>query len=142
MTQTYENHPHRPFLTILGYLFVLLALVAFGLRWFHIGGRASFAIGLFFLAAAIATLLAISRIYTTRLQDRIIKLEMRVRAMALLTREQQRLLGGLSNKQIAALRFASDEELPALLERAAREQMKPGEIKRAVRTWVPDLDRT
>jgi hypothetical protein len=45
-------------------------------------------------------------------------------------------------KQIAALRFASDAELPALLERAAREQLPPVAIKRAIKNWVPDLDRT
>jgi len=67
---------------------------------------------------------------------------MRVRTTALLTPDQQRLLGQLHNKQIAALRFASDAELPALLERAVRENLKPDAIKRAVTTWTPDLDRT
>ena len=84
-----------------------------------------------------ATLLAISRLYITRLQDRIIKLEMRLRAGALLTPAQQQTLGQLSSKQIAALRFASDVELPALVDRAARENLKPDEIKRAVTTWIP-----
>jgi hypothetical protein len=67
---------------------------------------------------------------------------MRVRTASLLTAEQQRLLGSLNNKQIAALRFASDAELPALLERAVREKLPPQEIKRAVTSWTPDLDRT
>jgi hypothetical protein len=87
-------------------------------------------------------LLWISRLYITRLQDRIIKLEMRVRTAALLTPEQQRLLMTLDNKRIAALRFASDGELPALVERAVREKLPPKEIKRAITTWVPDNDRT
>ena len=87
-------------------------------------------------------MLAISRIYTTRLQDRIIKLEMRIRAATVLTAAQQGMLGTLTNKQIAALRFASDQELPALVERTAREKLKPDDIKRAVKTWVPDHDRT
>jgi hypothetical protein len=60
----------------------------------------------------------------------------------MLNAEQQHLLGQLSNKQIAALRFASDAELPALLERAVREKLPPTEIKRAITTWTPDLDRT
>lgn len=47
-----------------------------------------------------------------------------------------------TNRQLVALRFASDEELPALLERATREAMKPDAIKRVIRTWEPDLDRT
>jgi hypothetical protein len=112
------------------------------LRWFHIGGAYTMALGVGCLSLAVATLLYVSRTYITRLQDRIIRLEMHVRGAALLTPEQQRMLSGLHIKQVAALRFASDAELPALLERAAREQLKPDEIKRAIKTWVPDLHRT
>jgi biopolymer transport protein ExbB/TolQ len=138
--QTYKNHAHRPILTAVGYWFVAIALVSFVLRWRATGDR--ILIGLFALSAAVVVLLLISRRYTTRLQDRIIKLEMRVRTAACLTPEQQRLLGQLDNKQIAALRFASDAELAPLLERAVREKLPPKEIKRAVKTWTPDLDRT
>jgi hypothetical protein len=142
MSQTYDNHVHRPVATGVGYLFVLIALIAFALRWVGTGGRASFAIGLFAILAALATLLLISRTYITRLQDRIIKLEMRMRIMALVPADRQRELSRLTNKQIAALRFASDGELPKLLDRALAENLKPNEIKRAITTWVPDLDRT
>ena len=140
--QSFENHVHRPVRTVIGYLFLLVALVAFALRWLGIGGRASFATGLLALCASVMMLLLLTRTYITRLQDRIIKLEMRVRTAPLLTPEQQRLLGQLDNKQIAALRFASDPELAALLERAVREKLPPKEIKRAVKSWTADLDRT
>jgi|SRR5688572_22069443 hypothetical protein len=140
--QTYETHVHRPTATGVGYLFVLGSLIAFALRWFGIGGRLSMAAGMVGILGALIVLLAISRTYITRLQDRIIKLEMRVRAATLLDRDQQRLLFGLDNKRIAALRFASDAELPALLERTVKEQLKPSDIKRAVKSWVPDDDRT
>ena len=142
MTQSYANHAHRPTLTIVGFLLLIVALVAFAFRWFGNGGRAAFAVGLLCLAGSLATVLAISRIYTTRLQDRIIKLEMRIRTATVLTAAQQAMLGTFTNKQIAALRFASDQELPALVERTARESLKPDDIKRAVKAWVPDHDRT
>jgi hypothetical protein len=106
------------------------------------GGRLTMAAGVAGILAALAVLLAISRTYITRLQDRIIKLEMRVRAASLLSADQQRLLFQLDNKRIAALRFASDAELPALLQRTVKEQLKPSDIKRAVKNWVPDFDRT
>ncbi len=138
--QSYKNHAHRPVLTAVGFVFVIIAVVSFVQRWRATGDRLS--IGLLALCAAVIVLLQISRRYTTRLQDRIIKLEMRVRTAAFLTPEQQRLLGQLHTKQIAALRFASDGELPGLLERAVREKLPPNEIKRAVKTWTPDLDRT
>lgn len=140
--QSYENHAHSPTAARVGFLFLLVAWVAFALRWFHIGGAYTMALGVGCLSLAVATLLYVSRTYITRLQDRIIRLEMHVRGAALLTPEQQRMLSGLHIKQVAALRFASDAELPALLERAAREQLKPDEIKRAIKTWVPDLHRT
>jgi len=140
--QTYETHVHRPTATGVGYLFVLVSLVAFALCWFGIGGHLATAVGVAGILGALIVLLAISRTYITRLQDRIIKLEMRVRAASLLNVDQQRLLFQLDNKRIAALRFASDAELPALLERAVKEQLKPSDIKRAVKTWIPDNDRT
>jgi hypothetical protein len=48
----------------------------------------------------------------------------------------------LGNKHVVALRFASDAELPALLDRAVRERLSPADIKRAVTSWTPDFDRT
>jgi hypothetical protein len=140
--QDYASHAHRPVATGVGYVFLLIAAAAFALRWFGIGGRVSFAVGLCALMGSIATILAISRLYITRLQDRIIRLEMRLRTAGLLTPEQHRLLNGLTLKQLAGLRFASDPELPALLERTARETLTPDDIKRAIRTWVADHDRT
>jgi len=123
-------------------LCVVVEIVAFTARWFLAGGCFSMAIGLAGVIGCQIALLLISRSYITRLQDRIIRLEVRLRGAELLTPEQQRLLGTAGMKQIVALRFASDAELPALLERAVREQLRPDDIKRAIKTWVPDLDRT
>ena len=121
---------------------MLVATVAFVMRWLLIGGRVTMAIGLMGLIGGEISLLLISRSYTTRLQDRIIRLEMRMRTASLLTPDQQRLLTTLRIKQLVALRFASDAEIPALLDRTAREQLPPDEIKKAIKTWVADHDRT
>jgi hypothetical protein len=125
-----------------GYLCVVVALAGFALRWNGIGGRTTFAIGLLGVVGAELALLFISRSYITALQDRIIKLEMRVRCASFLTPGQLGQLMRLGNKQIVALRFASDGELPALLDRTVREGLAPRDIKRAVKNWAPDLDRT
>ena len=141
--QTYETHRHNPKMTGIGFMFLMLGVIALALRWFNMGGRETFALGLLGLIGAILTLLIISRAYTTRLQDRIIKLEMQVRCAALpLTADQRGSYSRLSTPQIVALRFAPDDELPALLDRAAREQLTDDQIKRAVTSWRPDLDRT
>jgi hypothetical protein len=141
-TQTYETHRHNPKLTGIGFLFLVIAGVAFGLRWFNIGGHVSFGAGLAALMASQLVLLLISRSYTTRLQDRIIKLEMKIRLAQLLSPAAHTAAARLSNAQLIALRFAGDDELPALLERADRERLTPDQIKRAVKNWLPDLDRT
>jgi hypothetical protein len=140
-TQSYANHTHNPKLTGIGFLFVVVAIAAFVLRWFYIGGRPMFAAGLTALVAADIVLLFISRQYTTTLQDRVIRLEMRVRTAGL-PAPQQAAFSRISMPQIVALRFASDPELPALIERADREHLTPDQIKREIKNWVPDLNRT
>jgi hypothetical protein len=90
----------------------------------------------------LAPLVAISRWYIVALQDRIIMLETKVRAAELLAAGQDAQLAKLTPKQIAALRFASDEEFGSLLERAARENLSPKDIKASIRTWRPDPYRT
>jgi hypothetical protein len=136
--QSFQNHTHRPVHTAFVGLFAMIALVL-TVRGFDGSGRdwATVAIIL-----AVFELGWISRVYTVKLQDRIIMLEVKVRAAELLPAGQDAQLAKLSAKQITALRFASDEELGALLERAARENMAPKDIKAAIRTWRPDLHRT
>ena len=142
MTQNYANHVHRPTLTIVGYLFLLLALVAFVFRWLEIGGRSTFALGLVAIVMSLATLLAISRVYITRLQDRIIKLEMRMRAAALLSPDQ--VADARAHDDQADRRAAFRLRRGNARTRRARGAREPQarDIKRAVKIWVPDLDRT
>ena len=141
-TQNYANHRHDPALNGVGFLLTLVAMIAFAVRGFGMGGHVSFGIGLGALCGAVLTLLAAGRLYTTRLQDRIIKLEMRVRGMSVLSPAQQAALWRLAKPQIIALRFASDAELPGLIERAEREKLSSKQIKEAITNWVPDWDRT
>src|SRR5262245_60452188 len=141
-TQTYETHRHNPRLTGIGFGFLVLAAVAFVLRGLEIGGRLAMAAGLGALMASQLVMLIISRADTTKLQDRVIRLEMKLRLERLLSPAQQQTAARLSVPQIVALRFASDVELPALVERADAEHLMPDQIKRAVKEWVPDLART
>ena len=137
--QTYENHVHKPVLWAAGVLFWLVAVVLYALAWAGYGTR-GFAEAAVLLALAVA--LVIGRVYITALQDRTIKLEMRLRCARLLSEAQMGDFARLSKAQVVALRFASDEELPGLMERALREDMTADAIKRAVKHWVADLDRT
>lgn len=136
--QSFANHAHRPTHTAIVWLFALIALVLV-VRNFDWSPR-DWALAAIILA--IIELGWISRVYIVKLQDRIIMLEVKVRAAELLAAGQDAQLAKLGPKQIVALRFASDEEFGALLERAARENLPPKEIKAAIKTWRADPHRT
>ena len=137
--QSFQSHTHRPTETGILWLLSMVALVLM-VQQFRGADTRDWAI----LVLTLAMFLVgwISRAYIVRLQDRIILLEMKVRAAEVLPAGQDAALAKLTKQQIVALRFASDEELGALLDRAVRENMKPKEIKAAIRTWRPDLYRT
>lgn len=138
--QSYERHGHHPVPTYVASVFTLLALIL--LSGALLFGWRTFQVGVFSLALAVATLVAMSRGYIVRLQDRIILLEMKVRGAELLTPEQEARLASLDKRQVIALRFASDVELADLVDRTAREKLTPDQIKRAVKNWRPDYLRT
>lgn len=138
MTQNYSNHMHHPVPTYIASVAVILALALLVSGWTN--SRQDYA--LLAMLIGVQTLVSISRAYITTLQDRIIRLEMQVRAEKVLAAPQQALLSRLRPKQVAALRFAGDEELAALVERTSAENLKPRDIKKAITNWQPDHLRT
>ena len=139
-SQSYDHHAHHPVPTYIATVLAVTALVLIvGAAWL---GWNTHDLGVVFLALTVFPLITVSRWYVVRLQDRIISLEMQVRAAKVLAAGQDDLLAQLSPKQIVALRFASDDELGDLLSRAVREQMTPDAIKRAIKQWRPDYLRT
>ena len=138
--QSYENHTHRPVPSAIAALFTMTALVLMiGYLFF---GWQTRDWAILAVIGSLFVLGAISRLYTVNLQDRIIMLETKVRCAEVLPAGQDANLAKLSKKQIVALRFASDEELGALLERAVRENLSPKDIKASIKTWRPDWHRT
>ena len=76
--------------------------------------------------------------YALTLQNRIVRLEIRFRYFSLTHERFEPLELNLSFGQLAALRFASDEEFPALVKLAVEKQLSPEEIKKSIRNWLPD----
>ena len=138
--QSYESHVYHPVPTYVASGFTLLAIFLLYAH-LHLGWRSE-ELAFTSLAMAVFVLISISRLYTVALQDRIIMLEMKVRCAEVLPAGQDANLAKLSKKQMAALRFAPDEELGSLLERAVRENLSPKDIKASIRTWRPDPHRT
>jgi Family of unknown function (DUF6526) len=78
------------------------------------------------------------RTFALRAQDRAIRAEENLRHFVLTGKLLDKRLGP---GQIVALRFASDDEVAELANRAATQNLAPDEIKRAIRNWRPDFYR-
>ena len=81
------------------------------------------------------------RLYALKVQDRLIRLEERMRLALALPDSLRARIDELSEAQLVALRFCSDPELPLLANKAMAEKLPPAEIKKAIVVWRPDYFR-
>jgi len=94
------------------------------------------------MAAALVLLALNARLFALCVQDRVIRMEERQRLNALLPEDLKPRIGELTPKQLVALRFASDAELPALARKVLNDKITDIKaIKQMVQTWRPDYLR-
>jgi hypothetical protein len=93
------------------------------------------------VAVGLVLALLFSRVSALKAQDRVIRLEERLRMARLLPGDLQPRIEDVSTAQCVALRFASDEELPALVRRALDENADQKTIKQAIKSWRADHQR-
>jgi hypothetical protein len=139
--QTYANHVrfHPPFhfFLIPGGLVLIILTIVNAVRHYE-QLEAWILLWVSILLAVAAFLL---RTYALRVQDRLIRLEERQRLGTLLSAELGARIEELTEAQLIAIRFASDGEVPALVERVLAAKMPARDIKKAIVTWRADTFR-
>ncbi|MCL4524723.1 MAG: DUF6526 family protein [Acidobacteria bacterium] len=140
-TQNYANHVRK-----LPPLFLAASLVlAVNVLWSIYGAVRGLSFGSVlnvFLAASLIVMFLFSRMFALSVQDRVIRLEERMRMERLLPADLRPRIGEFTVKQLIGLRFASDAELPALAREVLDGKLTElHAIKRAVKDWRADWQR-
>ena len=139
--QNFKNHirfypPHH-------FIFYPLILILTGFSIFHLIKEEKVE---FLFIAVILILIGwlsfmLRQHYALNNQNRIIRLEMRLRYYQLTHERFEPIEQKLTFRQLSALRFASDSELIELIDRALKNDLNPNAIKQSIREWVPDYMR-
>ena len=140
--QSFEHHAKwvPPFHFFL--LPVLLINIGFSIywcvkTWLTVGGVLNV-----FVAVAIFVGFGIGRGMVLKVQDRVIRIEERIRFERVLPADMHPRISEFTVDQLVALRFASNAELPELARKVLDENLKGRkEIKRMIKTWRPDFLR-
>ena len=140
--QNYSNHakffPPFHFVAAPIFLFYLGWCIY---RWIHLGTHAETVVNTVVAVGLLVGLLS-SRMMALAVQDRVIRLEERLRMERLLPADLKARIGELTTSQFVALRFASDAELPALTRKVLDEKLDNRKaIKQLVQSWRPDYLR-
>ena len=138
--QNYKNHVRndKVLFTVHGTYFLVIILAVAGIFTDDLlVALAVIVAGIGGVGSAVMT-----RGYSIKLQDRIIRLEMRLRMREVLPDELAANVMDFTLSQLIGLRFASDDELPELARKVLDENItKAGDIKKMVRDWQPDHHR-
>ena len=147
--QNFANHAR----TVPAFHYFLIPLLLFNLAasvysiYFvarHEGGTFSLfaVITNLILAVALIVLAFLARIFALGVQDRVIRLEERLRYQQLLPEDLKPRINEFSIHQIVALRFASDAELPNLARKVLQERLRSRKaIKQMIQNWRADSQR-
>ena len=139
-TQNYKNHgrfdPLVHFITMPILLLNLIFSIIYAVK--HHTDHVHLSLWWIVMSLTFIVMTASSRAAALRAQDRVIRLEERLRLASLVSPSELAELDSLTIQQLIALRFASNPELPELARRAVRENLAPKQIKQSIRSWRAD----
>lgn len=140
--QAYRNHARLvPGYHLVTTLLLLVTVVWSVVQLFRQRFGATSIFGVL-VASVLVLLFHYVRRFAVRNQDRVIRLEMRLRLERLLPADLRPRIGEFSTAQLIALRFAGDAELPALARRVLEERIADQDvIKEAITDWQGDYQR-
>jgi hypothetical protein len=143
MPQNYQNHVRRdpPFHFFILPVFLLNFIIAIYHTIRHWPDDARLHIWWIIMAFTLFLFAGISRTHALRAQNRIIRLEERLRLANLLPAVQHDRIPQLTTSQLIALRFASDQEVAALAIKTLDQNLDAKTIKQAIVNWRPDYER-
>jgi len=93
---------------------------------------------LVFLSVMVFVPYFIMRLYPLKVQDRVIRLEERIRLQSLAPSEWHTQISRLTEDQLIGLRFAADDEVVELAKQALEHNLTRKQIKERIRSWRPD----
>lgn len=123
------------------YHFLIFAVLLANLVYacFHLYQQPSLSSG-WYIVLSLAVIIPVMKLrtYPLKLQDRIIRLEERIRLQALAPAEWHTQIYRLSEDQLIGLRFASDDEVVGLAKEALEEKLNRKQIKERIKSWRAD----
>jgi hypothetical protein len=140
--QNFSNHVRW----VPGYHFFVLPVIILNFGWsiyrWKVAGFSLDGFVSVLTAAALVMLTFYARLFALKVQDRVIRLEERMRLEKLLPADLKPRIGDFTSGQLVAMRFASDAELPALARKVLTDNIQGGRaIKQMVQNWRADFLR-
>jgi hypothetical protein len=135
--QSFKSHgrfdpPYHFFLAIVGLATVVISII------YAIHNLCFYSIWLVVVSVAAVVAILKLRSYPLRVQDRVIRLEERMRLQALAPSEWHTQIYHLTEDQLIGLRFAADDEVVELAKQALEHKLNRKQIKERIKDWRPD----
>lgn len=140
-TQTYANHA----MLVPAFHYFILPVMTMNVGWAGVTAfRAPSATSVFAVVVAVALLFIAfyARVFALKVQDRVIRLEMRLKMREILPDELQPRINDFTIEQLVGMRFACDDELAELAAAVLKDNVRDRKaIKQMVKTWTADTAR-